>query len=460
MIKLNPLQKEMIKAIRREDKLISLQSGWGAGKSSGLVFALIYVMATRPGCRFLFVTDTYVRLQGVVNPEISKWSDRLGLGWTYNQQLSVWSDPTTGSRCHLKNYNRASTQVATMNPLEGINADGGVCFIDEAQVWKASEVFNKAIARMRSHKHKPIVMICGLPVVDAWWVELAEQSGFNPLKFTSYANQDNLSAEWFESLKLLPEDERLAMVMNQPKPPSGQVYSEIGNDHIIKDWEYKPEMTGRLAIDYGFRKPSVLIICYDEERQASVICGEINPQEVTIEQLSKLILAIAWPRELRDQAPGDRIWIDSAVCDPAGLARSDQTGLSAIKVIRRLPNDGGIGVPVKYTTDPVRRNISNGVMRLKRALSRKQYLITDEVWRAGQHASGNSLRKAIASYSWDKSKALPKKDDREDRLDALRYDCIMHYWGIDYRGQARTTSRKTRAKRRNVKTGGSRTAGF
>ena len=73
MIKLNPLQKEMIKAIRREDKLISIQSGWGAGKSSGLVFALIYVMATRPGGRFLFITDTYVRLQGVVNPEIMKW---------------------------------------------------------------------------------------------------------------------------------------------------------------------------------------------------------------------------------------------------------------------------------------------------------------------------------------------------------------------------------------------------
>jgi len=49
------------------------------------------------------------------------------------------------------------------------------------------------------------------------------------------------------------------------------------------------------------------------------------------------------------------------------------------------------------------------------------------VWRQGERATGNSLRKALMSYAWD-NKEQPKKDGREDPLDALRYDCIFHYW--------------------------------
>jgi hypothetical protein len=75
----------------------------------------------------------------------------------------------------------------------------------------------------------------------------------------------------------------------------------------------------------------------------------------------------------------------------------------------------------------VKVDILNGVQKLKRAFTRKQYLITQEAWEAGERALGNSLRKAILSYAWDNAET-PKKDGREDPLDALRYDCIFHYW--------------------------------
>ncbi len=35
----------------------------------------------------------------------------------------------------------------------------------------------------------------------------------------------------------------------------------------------------RLVIDFGFRKPSVLILAHDPTLEADVICAEINPQE-------------------------------------------------------------------------------------------------------------------------------------------------------------------------------------
>jgi hypothetical protein len=69
----------------------------------------------------------------------------------------------------------------------------------------------------------------------------------------------------------------------------------------------------------------------------------------------------------------------------------------------------------------------NGVLRVKRLISQRKILCTREVWEAGERASGNSFRKAILSYAWD-NKEAPKKDGREDPLDALRYDVINWLW--------------------------------
>jgi hypothetical protein len=96
----------------------------------------------------------------------------------------------------------------------------------------------------------------------------------------------------------------------------------------------------------------------------------------------------------------------------------------------------------------VRVDILNGVQRLKRAFARNRYLITKEVWDKGERAIGNSLRKALLSYAWD-SKEQPKKDGREDPLDALRYDCIFHYWADAVQRSAYTPRRRP-SRDRNV----------
>jgi hypothetical protein len=195
-----------------------------------------------------------------------------------------------------------------------------------------------------------------------------------------------------------------------------------------------------------------LIIAYDEEREASVIVHEINPQEVTIAELSEMILRVAWPRAHKAQAPGQRIWLDTGVADKAGKARSDHTGRSAFREMGKGVDQGGLGLPLRSTTDPVRVDILNGVQRLKRAFARNRYLITKEVWDKGERAIGNSLRKAIMSYAWD-TKEQPKKDGREDPLDALRYDCIFHYWADEVARSSYTPRRRpNRDKRAGIST--------
>ena len=454
-IKLNPLQLEIIRGITRKDKVIAARCGWGSGKTSALVFSILYLSKTRPGTSSLLVTDTTPRYNSVLMPEMEKWL--APLGWTYNHTMKQWTDRHTGSQVWCRSYFRPGTREATHNPLEGLNVTSGVCLIDECQTL-TQEVAHKALGRLRAGP-SPILILVGLPVVDAWWVNMAENQNIAPLFFSSYVNQDNLADEWFEATKMLPPDEREAMIMNKPKPPTGLIYSEFTEaSHIVKGWQYKESMTGRIAIDWGFRKPSVLILAYDDELQASVICHEINPKEVTTDQLTTLILAIAWPRSLKDQAPGPRIWLDTGVADKAGKARNDQTGQSAFRVMRQPPSKG-IGVPLRHTTDPIKVDILNGVQRLKRAFNSKKYLITEEVWSKGERASGNSIRKAILSYAWD-NKEQPKKDGREDPLDALRYDCITFNWNENALDQKYKPRRSAGAKSRKVNVGGSKTRSF
>ena len=455
-IELNELQAQIIGRIIRKDKIISARCGWGSGKTSALVFSILTVAKIRPGTSILLVTDTAPRYRSVLMPEIEKWL--APLGWTYSHTQQVWTDPHTNSSVWCRSYYRPGTRDSTHNPLEGLNITSGVCLIDECQTLEA-EVAHKALGRLRAGE-SPIMILVGLPVASAWWVSMSEQAGFNPLLFTSYVNQQNLSDDWFEATKLLPAEEREAKVMNKPKPPTGLVYNEFTESHVIDNWQYEESMTGRIAIDWGFRKPSVLIIVHDERLQASIICAELNPKEVTVSELARMITAIAWPRDLKDKAPSARIWLDTGVADKAGAARNDQTGASAFRAMRSAPPTG-LGLALRHTTDPIRTDILNGVQRLKRAFTNRRYLITREVWERGERATGNSLRKALLSYAWDKSEK-PVKDGREDPLDALRYDCIVFNWNDTTVDKRRYSSRASTTEKvnRRVQVGGGKTRSF
>ena len=103
---------------------------------------------------------------------------------------------------------------------------------------------------------------------------------------------------------------------------------------------------GALLLTGDLENQACLIIAHDDDLGADVICAELNPAEVTVDELARLILLIAWPRSLRSSAPGDRIWLDYGVADKAGRARNDQTGRSAFKAMRSAPPIG-LGMPSK-----------------------------------------------------------------------------------------------------------------
>lgn len=421
-LKLNPLQIDLIdQLLYSDDPFIAVRAGWGSGKTSALVFALWTWSSIHPNKSSLLVTDTAPRYRSVLGPELEKWL--VPYGWIYHQQEGKWTAPN-GHVVWCRSYFRPGTRDATHNPLEGLNITSGLALIDECQTL-SEEVAQKTLGRLRSGPSPKMIMV-GLPVWGAWWVDFAEKAGCTPIFHSSHVNKENLSEAWFDAVKNLPESERLAMVENQPKPPQGVIYSEWTASHIIDNWQYHPSMSSRLVVDFGFRKPSVLILAHDPVLAADVICAEINPQEITLSDLAKEILKIAAPRDLAKHYP-NRILLDGASGDKAGSARSDRTALSAFHELSKSPAQGGIGIAFRWCTDPIRTDILNGIQRVKRLIHQRKILCAKEVWDRGGSAQGNSFRKAILSYAWD-GKETPKKDGKEDPLDALRYDVINWRW--------------------------------
>ena len=436
-ITLNDLQRSIITRIMRGDAVVAAQCGWGAGKTTALVFACLFVAKTRPGRAMLIVTDTQQRFNDVLQPALTQWLQPLG--WTWHERDRRWRDPHTGSEIYTRAYFRPGTRSATHNPLEGMNITSNVAFIDECQTL-SPEVAQKVLGRLRAKGHPPTRVLVGLPVADAWWRQLAEDRGLSPLLFSSYVNQANLSAGWFEDVKADPEEFE-AMVMNRPAPPVGQVYADwravaYPKGNLTPDgWRYRPDMTTRIALDPGVRKPSVLFIAHDAKLGADVVVGELNPNDVTLDELAALVLGMAWPRALADQVPKDgrdRFWLDAGSIDKAARARNDRTLRSTVQDLARAPADGGIGMQLRTTTDPVRTDIRNGIDRTKRRIlhnGQRRLLCAQDVWAQGGMGQSNTFRKAVQSYRYpEKGGDLPLKDGREDPLDALRYDTINWCW--------------------------------
>lgn len=422
-IKLNDLQIDLIdKLLFSEESFIAVRAGWGSGKTSAIVFSLLSWAESHPGQSSLLITDTADRFRDVLLPEIDKWL--IGpLGWVFEKTNSRFISPN-GHIVWTRAYFRPDTRSSSHNPLEGLNITSGLALIDECQTLN-EEVAHKALGRLRAGEKVKLVMV-GLPVWSAWWTSFAERAGCNPIFYSSFVNKKNLGEDWFKAIEALPEAEKRAMVYNEPAPQTGLVYSEWGVNNVLSDWKYDPSMSGRIAIDFGFRKPSVLIIVHDPILEADVICEEINPQEIKLSDLAKLILEVACPRELSNQYP-NRILIDYGCGDKAGNSRNDHTAITSFRQLSKPPEEGGIGVRFRFVTDPIRVDIVNGVSRTKHLIGNKKILCTKDVWEKGANSKGNSFRKAILSYAWD-NREIPKKTGIEDPLDALRYDVINWNW--------------------------------
>jgi hypothetical protein len=437
---LNRFQMAGVAAYLAGYRQIALQAGWGTGKS--FLLALIALLAGEQGVSVLWVTDTGPRLDKVVQPACEMLLPQFG--WRYIASERRWTK--NGASIWLQSYFRPSTRSAESSSAEGSNV--GLVLLDEAQVFTTSEVLRKLSGRVRVGPVPPVVVMAGLPVWNAWWVrETAKMpKGVGcVIHGTSFDNRGVLRPEWFEDQFIrLGRKEFRAMLLNEPQPPEGQIYSEWSSDpypagNIIHGWQWRPTMRTVWGLDFGWVRPAGILLAEDRDLGAWVICGEANPRKnVRTTQFATELLKVAWPRRLIASKPADVPFVfHEAIADPAGKGHLRDTGRTDLDILAENPGSkrlggGGIGLrPLVLEADPEdpdddyadRKDIRSGIIRVGRAFERRQVLCTAEVWKAGESAPDDqrSFARAVVGYRTD-ARGEPKKGEGfDDVLDALRY---------------------------------------
>ena len=429
-------------AISKRHDVISAMGGWGSGKSFGLVYCIKGLAVVYPGSRWALVTDTRGRMLRVLQPICEVLLGAQGWRWHGDPSKSYWESPQ-GSRIYMVAYFRPQTRSSTANPLEGMDLNGAG--VDECQVWTNPEVLQKLVGRARRQHEglRNVIIMTGLPVADAWWMTAARNAGGATFTATSYANEDNLSPEFFDNARAqLDPDEYDAMVMGKPQPPKGQIYRDWVADtwpagNLIDDWIPTDGMDVTIGVDFGL-KLSLLFIAHDPMRNLDIIFDEVSMNDAYIEEWVPRVLQKVWPKAAPWGKPDSvRWWLTGGAGDKAGRGR-DSHGTDDISWLRQRPPKG-LGVNLRTTTDPVKVDLTNGIKRVRRLIcdphtGHRQLVCTRDMWERGTSSSTpekqRTFARSILRYRWmEDGSGRPQKDGYSDHaLDALRYWVLAYRW--------------------------------
>ena len=456
--KLNNAQKTFMSAwLSGRYAVHSLMGGWGVGKTRLVAYLVQACHEQNPGCVGFVCTDSMNRGARTIATEMSALLEPLG--WTYhfaNKGLPAphWlSPPIYGQRTRVwvLSWKRPSTKHVSANSLEGPDCHFGI--IDECNTFGDAEVARAALGRIRSGT-PPRLACLGKPVFDAWWLRFSQERDGFWYTAPSTDNRANLAGfdDWVAALS--PREYR-ENVLADPMPPEGAVLDNFepspfpaGNLAPL-GWTPRPYMRTTVAFDFGFRSPHALVLSHDPdlgEDGADVVWMEAAPDGASVFDLCEMLrkgrpdlgLPGVWPAYRKD-APEGVMPVHSAVGDRSGRNRRDDgTMSSAMSDVLASPQDGGLGLRVKFTDDRAKIEVLAGIRALWRRIldntGRRRLLIDSRLWRAGKDCKGRSLSKSVHGYRWrDGTKEIIDKDGIHDH--ALRYFVINLRWPVDTRAE-------------------------
>lgn len=411
--------------------IAAIRGGLGSGKSLALCALACLIAEHRPGAVVVVGMDSHRRLRDVHLPHLRGLLAGSAVVHQVSEQAFAWP---SGSRLILAHLDTPAGAGTGQSPIEGINAHA--VLIDECQTLRP-DVLDVARSRARvavaqeGRMMPPLVVTCGIPVEPAWWVERTREVGGAVYLPTSAENVEHLGPGWLDRLReTLGDREYQALAENRPLPPSGAVLRSWAPERCVVDvvpaWG---TMRCMLAMDFGLRCPAVLALA-ELARGRWCVVREWAPDDETLPDLLARLAADCVPR--RHWTEGDRrIPVDMVVCDPAGAARSAQTGASDLDLIRAA-HPAGLGTVPIIERDPARRDIVSGCTRVDLALERGALTVARSMYEPGLRAppSRRTLARALSGYRWDaRQPGRPAKDGVHDHhIDALRYAVRHVLW--------------------------------
>ena len=410
----------------------AVRGGLGSGKSLALCALAVMLCDTRPGALVVVGMDTFRRLRDVHLPHLHGLLAGSPVVFAASEQAFVWSN---GSRLLLAHLDTPQNSGPGSSPIEGLNAHA--VLIDECQVLR-SDVLDVARSRARvpvrdteGVERRPLVVTCGIPVEPAWWVDRTRDIGGAAYLPQSAENARHLGEGWLDRMReTLSSRDYAALVENRPLPPVGSVFYAWAPERCVTSETVDlGSMRTMLALDFGLRFPCALLLV-ELTRGRWHVLREWAPDDETLPDFLARLGAELVPRRLWT-AGSRHLPVDSIVADPAGAARSAQTGVADLDLVALAP-PRGLGILPRVERDPERRDIVSGCTRVNLALERGALTVDRTLYDSGLRApaSRRTLARAMTGYRWDeRAPGRPSKDGTHDHhADCLRYAVREVLW--------------------------------
>jgi len=138
----------------------------------------------------------------------------------------------------------------------------------------------------------------------------------------------------------------------------GTVYPQFDRAvHVLPELNFKEGLPVYRAIDFGLNKFVCLWIQEGKKGQIYII-DEYWSEQNRLSDNAKAILQI----EKEQSCDGVPVGAEATFVDPAGRNRSDQTGYSAVEVLK------GLGIPCTFSTSRWATEVKNGIDLIRAAL--------------------------------------------------------------------------------------------
>jgi hypothetical protein len=399
-----PHQRRLHRSSRR---VRLLRGGVGSGKTRGGAVDALLLAAANPGCDGMIVAPTWGILHrttlrsflSAVPPSLIRAHHR---GERYVELVD-------GSRAYYASADRPET-------LEG--ADLAWAWGDELRYWRR-EAWEILLARVRSPRaRKPAITLTSTPAMGWMYDAFANDPAIDDIHASTMANP-HLSQEYLDALRRSYSPSLWqAYVEGEWVALEGAVFAgEFGSENIVPGLGVNVREVS-LALDFGVRHAAVIAYIAHEScpvhgNRCIHVIDEWMPDDTPTYRLAASLGAWLEARGWRCR---------EIVCDPAGNARSTQTGIRDTEILQRA------GYDVVWTTDAAARSVRYGIdlvrSRLRPVAGRPSMFFDGVLTGDGSCDRGvvSSLRGAI----WDRRGEAYEKDGRLDHaLDALRYAAIL-----------------------------------
>jgi len=174
----DPWQVEVLEAISRGERKISVRSGHGVGKSTVASWAMIWYMLTRGPAKIVVTAPTSSQLYDALFAELKRWVKELPNAW--GDRLEVKTDRIEMRAAPQESFISARTSRAEQpEALQGVHSDHVMLVADEASGIPES-VFEAAAGSMSGHN--AVTILLGNPtkssgfffdthnrLKDEWW---------------------------------------------------------------------------------------------------------------------------------------------------------------------------------------------------------------------------------------------------------------------------------------------------